>query len=129
MGMNNVNVEGVMKFAEEVRADPSAARKVKRVEGEWVFTEGKPQFKSTLEFKEGAQITESDFAPFMGGRGLAPDPVQYCLYGTAACFAATFAAVAAERGVALRSMRIAVENRMDLSRPLGLSENPNSGRR
>ncbi len=67
---------------------------------------------------------ESDFAPFMGGKGLAPDPIQYCLYGLAACYAATFVSLAAMEGLTLGDVKIAVENKVDLTRTLGLSSNP-----
>jgi uncharacterized OsmC-like protein len=60
----------------------------------------------------------------MGGGGRKPDPVQYCLYGLAACFAGTFATLAAMEGVALKKLVVAAENRVDLSRTLGLSWNP-----
>jgi len=40
----------------------------------------------------------------MGGEGLAPDPIQYCLYGLAACYAGTFAGLAAAQGVSWRSL-------------------------
>ena len=67
---------------------------------------------------------ESDFAPFMGGMGLAPDPIQYCLYGMAACFAGTFVSIATMEGIPLRGLKITVENKVDLTRTLGLSSNP-----
>ena len=124
MGLNNINTEDAGKFLEEAKNDPLVAKKTKRVEGEWVFEEGQPQFKATLAFKEGEQILESDFAPFMGGMGLAPDPIQYCLYGMAACYAATFVSIAAMEGIALQEVKIAVENKVDLTRTLGLSSNP-----
>ncbi len=124
MGLNNINTQVVGKFMEEAEKDPQIAKKSKRVEGEWVFEDGKPQFKATLAFKEGEQVVESDFAPFMGGRGLAPDPIQYCLYGMAACYAGTFVSLATMEGIALRGLKIAVENKVDLTRTLGLSSNP-----
>ena len=67
---------------------------------------------------------ESDFAPFMGGKGLAPDPIQYCLYGLAACYAGTFVSLATMEGISLRGLKISVENKVDLTRTLGLSSNP-----
>ena len=124
MGLNNVNTEAMGKFLEEAKADAGVAKKTKRVEGEWVFEEGKAQFRATLAFKNGERVVQTDLAPFMGGGGLAPDPVQYCLYGLAACYAGTFASVAAVEGVELRGLRVAIENRLDLARALGLSENP-----
>ena len=124
MGLNNINTEDAGKFMEEAKNDPLAAKKTKRVEGEWVFEEGQPQFKATLAFKEGEQVLECDFAPFMGGMGLAPDPIQYCLYGLAACYTATFVSIAAMEGIALQEVKIAVEIKLDLTRTLGLSSNP-----
>jgi uncharacterized OsmC-like protein len=124
MGLNNMNTDAAGKFMEEAKKDPQVAQKSKRVEGEWVFEEGKPQFKATLAFKEGERVLESDFAPFMGGRGLAPDAIQYCLYGLAACYAGTFMSLATMEGIALRELKIVVENKVDLTRTLGLSSNP-----
>ncbi len=124
MGRNNVNTGAVGKFLEEAKADPGVARKAKRVEGEWVFEEGKAQFRATLTFKGGERVVETDFAPFMGGGGLAPDPVQYCLYGLAACYAGTFVSIATMEGVELRKVRVAAENKLNLSRTLGLSQDP-----
>jgi uncharacterized OsmC-like protein len=124
MGLNNINTDATGKFLEEVKSDPQVAKKTKRVEGEWVFEEGKPQFRATLAFKEGEKVVDSDFAPFMGGRSLAPDPIQYCLYGMAACYAATFVSLATMEGIGFRGLKIAVENKVDLTRTLGLSSNP-----
>jgi uncharacterized OsmC-like protein len=124
MGLNNINTDAAGKFMEEAKNDPKIAKKSKRIEGEWVFEEGKPQFKATLAFKEGDRVVDSDFAPFMGGRGLAPDPIQYCLYGMAACYLGTFVSLATMEGIALRGLKIVVENKMDLTRTLGLSSNP-----
>ena len=124
MKVNNVNVEAMKRFAEEVQLDPSLAKKKKRVEGEWSFEEGRPQFVATLGHAGGETSVETDFAPFMGGEGLAPDPIQYCLYGMAACYAGTFAGLAAAQGVALRRLHIAAENSVDLTRSMGLSDNP-----
>lgn len=124
MGLNNINTEAAGTFMEEAKNHPEVAKKSKRVEGEWVFEEGKPQFKAVLAYKEGERVLESDFAPFMGGKGLAPDPIQYCLYGMAACFAGTFVSLATMEGVALRRLKIVVKNKVDLTRTFGLSSNP-----
>jgi len=124
MGLNNFNTEAASAFLAQARQDASAARKTKRVEGEWVFTEGETQFKASVAFQAGECVLESDFAPFMGGHGLAPDPIQYCLYGLAACYAATFVSIATTEGLKLHSLKVAVENVVNLSRSLGLSSAP-----
>src|SRR3989338_2171058 len=99
MKINNVDMEKAGAFVEEVKNDKSKAIKVKRVEGSWNLGEGKPQFISNLEHANGSTIAEADAPPFLGGNGIKPDPVQYCLFGLAACYAQTFASVAAEKGV------------------------------
>ncbi len=124
MKVNNVNIEAAGAFVEQVKADPSLAKRSKRVEGRWSFDEGQPQFSAVMSHKTGETAVQADFAPFMGGEGLAPDPIQYCLYGLAACYAGTFVGLAAAQGVALRSLSVVAENRVDLSRSLGLSEVP-----
>ena len=124
MKINNVNVEAAGEFVEQAKADPPVAKKSKRVEGRWNFTAGQPQFSATMAHKTGETTVRADFAPFMGGDGLAPDPIQYCLYGLAACYAGTFVGLAAAQGVVLRSLSVVAENRVDLSRSLGLSDAP-----
>lgn len=122
--LNNINLMEMERFYEEVKGHPEVAKKTKKVIGEWNFNENDPQFKATLACKEGERVIESDLAPFMGGQGLAPDPIQYCLYGIAACFAGTFVSLAAQEKVQLSQLRVIAENKVDLSRSLGLSNNP-----
>lgn len=124
MSLNNFNLEAMAKFLEEVRENPEAAKRSKKVEGQWIFDEGRPQFEAKLGFKEGEQVLEADFAPSMGGGGRKPDPIQYCLFGVASCFAGTFMAIASMEGVPIQKLKIAVENKVDSSRTLGLSDNP-----
>ncbi len=124
MKLNNINLDKAGAFVEEVKKDKSKAIKVKKVEGSWNFEEGDPQFASTLEHASGTTIIEADAPPFLGGSGLKPDPVQYCLFGLAACFAQTFASIAAEKGVELKKLKVAAENKVNLSRALGLGNEP-----
>jgi len=124
MAINNINTEAMGKFVEEVKANPEAAKKIKTVEGVWNFTPGAPQFKAVMEFKQGSETVQADFAPFMGGNGLKPDPIQYCLFGLASCYAGTFMSLAAMEGVEISSLKVTAQNHVDLTRTLGLSDNP-----
>jgi len=124
MKPNNVNLQGMMSFVEQAKQDPAVLKKQKRVEGVWDFQEGNPQFKANLAYPTGERALEADLAPFMGGAGLAPDPIQYCLYGLAACFAGTFMALAAADGVTIKSLRVVAENQVDLTTPMGLGDKP-----
>ena len=122
MKLNNIDLEKSSKFVEEVKTDKSKAIKIKRVEGEWSFSG--VQFKSSLEHATGKTVVEADGPPFMGGSGSKPDPVQYCLFGLAACFAQTFASIAAEKGIELKQLKVIAENHINLSKSLGLSDEP-----
>jgi uncharacterized OsmC-like protein len=122
MRPNNVNVEGMMAFLEQAKQDPGVLKKQKRVEGTWSLTEGRRHFSATLDYPAGQRTLEADLASFMGGSGIAPDPIQYCLCGLAACFPGTFVALAAADGVALRSLKVIAENNVDLTGPMGLGD-------
>ena len=111
-------------FIEEVKKDKGKALKVKRVEGTWNLEDGKVQFASTLEHANGSTFVEADAPPFLGGNGIKPDPVQYCLFGLAACFAQTFASIAAEKNIELKKLKVIAENKVNLSRALGLGNEP-----
>lgn len=122
MKINNIDVERAAAFRREAAADKSKALKAKRVEGTWNLSGA--QFTAALEHAADVTTVESDSPAFMGGSGAKPDPVQYCLFGLAACFAQTFASVAAENGVRLHSLNVAAENRVNLLKPLGLGDEP-----
>lgn len=122
--LNNVDVGAIQGFADQVANDETVGKKRKIVTGRWQFTPGQPQFTAELEHPSGRQTTETDFAPFMGGQGLRPDPVTYCLYGFASCFAGTFAVVASVEGVKLDKLEVTLENVVDLSRSVGVSDRP-----
>ncbi len=122
--MNNVNLQEMQKFASLIKKDPSQAKKNKRITGRWVFDEGKPQFVSTVEFAKGGVVVNTELPPFAGGWGASPDPIQYCLYGLAACFAVTFAAIATSEGIALKKLEVTAENWMDLRKQMGVSKKP-----
>ena len=124
MKLNNVNLEKATAFAEEVKKDKNKALKVKRIEGNWNLEDGKVQFTAALEHAQGSTVVEADGPPFLGGSGIKPDPIQYCLFGLAACYAQTFASIAAEKGIKLKQLKVADENKVNLSRALGLSDEP-----
>lgn len=119
--MNNVNVHEMESFITTIREEPIQAKKEKRVEGSWVFDVGKPQFVSSLEYAQGSITLNAELPPFAGGWGTSPDPVQYCLYGMAACFAVTFAAAASSEGIQLTNLKVTAENWMDLRKQMGVA--------
>jgi len=122
--MNNVNVSAMIAFVESAKKDAAQARKTKKVAGIWEFGEGKPQFSASVAFANGKATLTADSPPFLGGHGQAPDPLQYCLFGLSACYASTFMAIACERGLALTKLTITAENKVNLSKTIGLSNEP-----
>jgi uncharacterized OsmC-like protein len=120
----NVNPSAVMKFAGDVEKDPSLAIKNKSVSGVCSFEEGKPHLTATLEFPQGKLTLASDQPLFFGGGGSAPDPLLYCLFGTASCFAGTMMVLIAQRKLSISALNITVENKVNLLRPLGLGDAP-----
>jgi uncharacterized OsmC-like protein len=122
--MNHMNLEGLKIFIDEVKQNLSKAKKTKKVECLWNFDEGKPQIESKIHHPRGETTVRSDFPPFMGGEGLAPDPIQFCLFGLAACFAGTFMSMATMMGIKVQELRVSAENFTDLSKTLGLTNNP-----
>ncbi len=123
--LNHVDLEKLGETTKKIKADPRLAMKVNKVEGEWILdrTSG-PQFKAVVKTESGEFTIEADQPEFLGGSGSAPGPMIYCLYGVAAYYLATFASIAASEGVKLNRLMIAAESHMDLSRPLGLAQNP-----
>ena len=124
MAMNNINLEEMKSFVEEVKQDLAKSKRTKKVECSWNFDERTPQIGSKLQHPKGETTLHSDLAPFMGGSGSAPDPIQYCLFGLAACFAGTFMSTAAMMGIKIQSLKVSAENSMDLSKTIGLTNNP-----
>jgi uncharacterized OsmC-like protein len=124
MALNHLNLGELKIFIEEVKSDHSKAKKSKKIECSWNFDEGKPQIESEVHHPPRGTILRADFAPFMGGEGLAPDPIQYCLFGLAACFAGTFMSMATMMGIKIHDLRVSAENFTDLSKTLGLTDNP-----
>jgi uncharacterized OsmC-like protein len=123
MGANNVNVDRLKATIAEVKSDASKAKKVNKLEGEWNTGKG-AQFRATVSFEGGKATLEADQPSFLGGGGTQPGPMIYCLYGSASCYAATFATMAAMEGITLNKLKVTAESAIDFSKVFGLSSNP-----
>ncbi len=124
MRRNNVDLAAIGALVERTRADPGAARLRKRVEGVWNPREGSPQFTATVAHGDRATSLQADMAVPFGGAGLAPDPLQYMLFGLAACYTATLVMIASMEGVELGAVRTVAENAVDGARSLGIGDRP-----
>ncbi len=124
MDANRVNLENFDKTIEKAEKDPETALKSLKVEGKWRLGQKGPQFESEIKYENGRVIMYSDEPSFLGGGGMAVNPIQYCLFGVASCFAATFAKWAGKEGVELEELTVKIEARLDMSRSFGTSDNP-----
>ncbi len=123
--VNRVNMERLKETVQNMEIDPGKAKKVTKIEGEWILNEALlPQFRAEIQTETGIHILEADQPVSLGGEGSRPGPMHYCLYGVAACTAATFNSVAATEGIKIKKMNVAIESYMDFSKMFGLSENP-----
>ena len=123
--MHNVNVEALEATAAAAAADPAAALQQVALTGDWQVEEGATQFTTQIPIPSGGVVDfAADFPPPMGGTGAAPSPLAYCFWGGIACYAMTFAQEAAREGIELRALRGRVDAQMDMTRALGLSEQP-----
>ena len=66
-GLNNVDLDRVKAFGEEMKKTPAKARKTQVIEGEWNVKEGWVQFRSAIQFEGRKAIFEADNPTFMGG--------------------------------------------------------------
>lgn len=124
MRLNNIDLDRVQQTIAAIRQDPAQARRPQRVAVTWNFVEGEPQMRATVTVEGRPQTLEADSPSFLGGQGLRPGPIPYCLFAFASCFAGSFAGAAAELGVRLTYLQVAAETVVDFTRPLGLGENP-----
>jgi uncharacterized OsmC-like protein len=124
MKKNNVNLAAVGTLAARVKSDPGAAKLQKRVEGTWSFRDGSPQFTATIAHGDRSSLLQADMAVPFGGAGLAPDPLQYMLFGLAACYTATLVMIASMEGVELGDVKAVAENAVDTSRVFGAGDRP-----
>ena len=119
---NGVDLDVLEKTRQEFTSNPSAARRTNGVEGRWDPERG--QFVSEIEWAGKTFTLRAEQPPFMGGAGQELGPLHYCLYGSAACYMATLATVAAEEGIDLGPVTVRIENDINFRPALGLSDEP-----
>lgn len=109
---------------EKARNDRTSGKKTTEVEGEWRIDKTGPQFEAKVQTERGGEFTlQSDETLILGGGGTVPNPVQYCIYGLMACYAATFAKWAAMEGIVLKDFKVKATAKLDLTRAFGVTEN------
>ncbi len=122
--LNNVDLDKVLAFGEEIKKNPSKAKRTQVLEGEWIVKEEKVQFYSPIQFEGGKVTFEADNPTFMGGGGSLPGPMHYCFFGLASCYTGVFATMATMLGIELKKVTTRVEADLNFSRMCGLGDQP-----
>lgn len=122
--VNNVNLDNVKQFENQIKQNPTAAKKTQVIEGEWILQEGTTQFVSKIKFENGEAEFKVDNPTFMGGNGSLPGPMHYCFYGLASCYTGTFATMASMLGIKLKKLTTRVEADINFSKVFGVNDSP-----
>jgi uncharacterized OsmC-like protein len=123
MSMNNIDTAQVKDFKKVIQTDPKQAKFTARIEGDWLFEEGGPQFRSTVKVKDGTYTMESSH-PNFSGPGIRPGPMAFGLFWFAACYSSTYVTEAAMRNIRLKSLKTKVEADLDYTTQFDLGNNP-----
>jgi len=123
--INHVDVEKVQASVNAIKVDQAKARRVNKVEGEWICEGSQgPQFRADFQLETGKVTLEVDSPSFLGGTGTRPGPLHYCVFGLTSCFASTFMTLAAMEGIEIKAAKFAGECNVDFSKTFGLSDRP-----
>lgn len=131
--LNGVDTPTLFATINAVREMPELARFTWRASNRWI---GGTHSQSQSETFSGAggdhthAVTfkfDGDHPAVLVGKDNGPTPVEFLLYGLAACLTAGIGNVAAARGVKLESVESKIEGSMDLRGILGLSDEVRNG--
>jgi len=123
MSLNNIDTEQVKQYKKEIQADPKEAKFTAKIEGDWLFEEGGPQFRSTVKVKDGTYTMEASH-PNFAGPACRPGPMAFGLFWFAACYSSTFVTEASMRNLKLASVKTRVEADLDYTTQFDLGNTP-----
>jgi uncharacterized OsmC-like protein len=123
MSLNNIDTKQVLDYKEEIRKNPKDAKFTAKIEGDWLFEPGGPQFRSTVRVKDGTYTMESSH-PNFAGPACRPGPMAFGLFWFAACYSSTFVTEAAMRNLKLSTVKTRVEADLDYTAQFDLGNNP-----
>lgn len=125
--INHVNLNEVVKFAEEIKKNPEKARQTLVIEGNWNLDESKlASYSAEITYGPNQKKTvfEMDHAVFAGGGGNLPAPLQFGFFWIASCFAGTFAIIASFKGIKLQTLGTRVEADINWTQVFGIKTMP-----
>jgi len=123
MSLNNIDAQQVRDYKAAIEKNPSEAKFTARIEGNWLFSEGGPQFRSTVKVKNGTYTMEASH-PNFAGPGVAPGPMAFGLFWFAACYSSTFVTEATMRNIQLTEVKTKVESNLDYTAQFDLGASP-----
>ncbi len=123
MPLNNIDTKQVAEFRDLIIKDPKEAKVTAKIEGEWLFEEGGPQFRSIVKIRDGTVALEMTH-PNFAGPGKYPSPMAFGLFWFAACFTSTFVTDASMKGVKLDSVKAKVEADLNYLQQFDINEDP-----
>lgn len=123
MVLNNIDTDQVKHYKKEIQADPKEAKFTAKIEGDWIFEEGGPQFRSTVKVKDGSYTLEASH-PNFAGPACRPGPMAFGLFWFAACYTSTFVTEASLRNLKLTAVKTRVESDLDYTAQFDLGKSP-----
>ena len=123
MDLNNIDLKQVKDYKAEIEKDPESAKFTARIEGQWLFEEGGPQFRSVAKVRDGVYTMEASH-PNFSGPGCRPGPMAFGLFWFAACYSSTYVTEAAARNILLNSVKTIVEADLDYTAQFDLGDKP-----
>lgn len=122
MIINGIDIDVMAKTKQSMENDPAAALKTNVIEGHWDVKN--TRFRAKIPWSKSEFELSADIPPFLGGKGEMLGALQYCLFGSAACYIGTLASVAAEEGIDLGNIHLRIENDVNFRPVLGIAKEP-----
>lgn len=82
------------------------------------------QFRAEIEFPKGKINLITDQPPPSGGRGNAPNPLQYCVFAMISCYATTFMTIATSKGVEIKKLKAKGASLVNMKSLFEIEEGP-----
>jgi uncharacterized OsmC-like protein len=125
MIVNNVNLSNINGFVEQGKKNRDLLKKVIKLEGEWILDPSKGyQFRTELAYEKGKQVIEIDSPTWLGGNGNRLSPMAYCIAGITSCFIATFASIAASKGIRLKRLTVSSNCTINFAKTFDVADEP-----
>jgi len=123
MALNNIDLKQVQEYRKIITRNPEEAKFTAKIEGEWLFEEGGPQFRSSVKVRDGSYTMEASH-PNFSGPGIRPGPMAFGLFWFAACYTSTYVTEAAVRNIRLNSVKTWIEADLDYTAQFDLGKSP-----